>query len=288
MTRRIIVLIAAATLLLAGMSVGCKKLEARDNLNKGVQAFRNAKYSDAVQYFQRAIELDPTYPTARLYLATAYMSQYIPGADSPENTAFAKNAAEQFMLVLKENPKDTSALKSLASLAYQQANGAPNTEEKLTRLDAAAEWYKKLAEVDPKEKEAFYSLGVISWAKFYPAWMAARNKLGMRPEAPGPIKDKKVREELRSKYEATIAEGIQNLEKALVIDKEYDDAMAYLNLLHREHADLTESPAEYERETQIANDYISKALDTRKIKAERAPKTTGIVSEGADEKAEKK
>ena len=32
----------------------------------------------------------PTFPTARLYLATAYMSQYIPGAESPENQQNAK------------------------------------------------------------------------------------------------------------------------------------------------------------------------------------------------------
>ena len=42
-----------------GISTGCKKLEARDNLNKGVQAFKGAKYADSVDFFKRAIELDP-------------------------------------------------------------------------------------------------------------------------------------------------------------------------------------------------------------------------------------
>ena len=32
-------------------------------------------------------------------------------------------------------------------------------------LDEAAEWYKKLIEVDPKNKEAYYSLGVIAWVE---------------------------------------------------------------------------------------------------------------------------
>ena len=94
--KALIILTAASALLLAGLTTGCKKLEARDNLNKGVQAFKGAKYGDAVEFFKKAIDLDPTYPTARLYLATSYMSQYIPGADSPENNAFADQAAANF------------------------------------------------------------------------------------------------------------------------------------------------------------------------------------------------
>lgn len=279
MNRKAIILITLATFALAGLSTGCKKLQARDNLNKGVGAFKNAKYGDAVEYFKAAIDLDPTYPTARLYLATAYMSQYIPGAESPENLAFAKNATDNFLKVLEANPKDTTALKSLASLAYQQVSGASGMEEKSRRLDIAADWNKKLAEVDPNEKEAFYSQGVITWAKFYPAWMAARNKLGMKPEAPGPIKDKKVRAELAEKYEAIVQGGIKNLEKALEIDKEYDEAMAYLNLLHREWADVAETDAEYKKETEIADQWMSKTLETRKMKAERAPKPVGITND---------
>jgi len=277
--KTLIPLVAAAALILAGASTGCKKLEARDNLNKGVQAFKNAKYADAVEFFKRAIELDPTYPTAKLYLATAYMSQYIPGAESPENLAYAENAAKYFLEVLNEDPKNTTAIKSLASLAYQQSSGAPTTEEKLARLDKAAEWYRKLIEVDPKEKEAYYSLGVITWAKFYPVWMQTRNKLGMRPDEPGPLKDKKVRTELREKYMTLIEDGIQNLKKALEIDPEYDDAMAYLNLLYRERADLHDDAAMYKKDIDEADMWINKTLETRKIKAERQPKSTGIITQ---------
>ena len=280
MNRKALIIITAATaLLLAGLTTGCKKLEARDNLNKGVQAFKGAKYADAVEYFKKAIDLDPTYPTARLYLATAYMSQYIPGADSPENNAYAKDAADNFKLILEGDPKNTAALKSLASLAFQQTNGMSSMSAKMQQLDVAAEWYKKLAAADPNEKEAFYSLGVVAWSKFYPAWMEARTKLGMKPEAPGPIKDKKVKAELQEKYSAIVAEGIQNLEKALAIDKEYDDAMAYVNLLHRERADIADSEAEYNKETEAADQWMAKALETRKVKAERASKTTGLVTE---------
>ena len=64
----------------------------------------------------------------------------------------------------------------------------------------------------------------------------------MKPEDPGPIKDKKVREELKAKWGPTVEEGINNLKHALEIDPEYDDAMAYINLLTRERADLSDTP----------------------------------------------
>ena len=281
MHRKALILItAAAALLLAGLTTGCTKLEARDNLNKGVQAFKGAKYAESVEFFKKAVELDPEYPAARLYLATAYMSQYIPGADSPENNSFADQAATNFKMILEKDPKNTAALKSLASLAFQQTNGKVVMADKMAQFDVAAEWYKKLAAADPNEKEAFYSLGVVAWSKFYPAWMEARTKLGMKPETPGPIKDKKVKEELQSKYTEIIGEGIRNLEKALTIDPEYDDAMAYLNLLYRERADIADSAEMYTKDTETADQWIAKALETRKIKAEREAKSSaGVVTE---------
>jgi tetratricopeptide (TPR) repeat protein len=274
-----IVVALVAVLALAVATTGCKKLEARDNLNKGVAAFKNAKYADASDFFKRAIELDPTFPVARLYLATAYMSQYIPGAESPENVDNAKNAEEQFKKVLESEPKNTTAIESIASLYYMQAQGSQKLEEKLARLDTAAEWYKKLTDVEPTRKEAWYSLGVIAWAKWYPAWMEARNNAGMKPEDAGPLKDKKAREALSAKYSEIIDGGIKGLEKALEIDKEYDDAMAYMNLLIRERADLAADAETYKKDTEAADVWIQKALDTRKIKAERAPKVQGITTE---------
>src|SRR5271170_2422776 len=57
---------AAASLSLLPLMTGCKKLEARDQLNKGVQAYTAAKYEDAINHFKRAVQLDPTYPSAQL------------------------------------------------------------------------------------------------------------------------------------------------------------------------------------------------------------------------------
>ena len=102
--KKLIVILGVAALALVGTS--CQKLKARDQLNKGVQAFKNAQYDQAVEHFKTAVELDPAFPTARLYLATAYMNQYIPGAESPENMQKAQAAHDEFMKVLEAEPEE--------------------------------------------------------------------------------------------------------------------------------------------------------------------------------------
>ena len=268
------ILILGATL----STTGCDKLKSRDDINKGIAAFKNAKYGDAVELFKQAAALDPDNPNARLYLATSYMSQWIPGAESPENLQFAQMAKDEFLKVLDKDDKNTTALASLASLSYNQASSLTG-DKKVEKFDEAAKWYKKLIEADPKNKEAFYSLGVIAWAKWYPALMTARAELRMKPEDPGPVKDKKVKDELKEKYSAMVDDGIANLQKALDLDKEYDDAMAYMNLLIRERADLVDNPDDYKKQIEVADSWVQKALDTKKLKAARQPTTGGIVQE---------
>ena len=271
-----LILMGALTLL----GTGCNQLKSRDNLNKGVSAYKNAKYSDAVSYFQQAAELDPENPNAGVYLATAYMMQWIPGADSPENLQFASKAKDEFGKVLQKDGNNEVALASMASLAFNEADPLP-LEQKVKKLNDAADWYTKLVTANAKNRDGYYSLGAIAQKKFYPALMTARVNGNMKPDEPGPLKDKKAKAELSSKYMASIDEGIKNLQKALDIDKESDDAMAYMNLLIRERADLADDKESYKKQVEEADSWLQKALDTKKAKQEKAEKKTqgGIIQE---------
>ena len=153
---------------------------------------------EAVEKFKTAVELDPTFTTARLYLATAYMQQYIPGAESPENMQMAKAAYDQFMTVMEQDPKNNVAIASIASLFLNEK-----------KWSDARQWYEKLTAVDPKNADAYYSLGFIAWSEWYPEYGTARANLGMKQDDPGPIKDKKVRDELKAKWEPVIDDGLQ-------------------------------------------------------------------------------
>ncbi|MCW5980155.1 MAG: tetratricopeptide repeat protein [Bryobacteraceae bacterium] len=269
MKRNVALWIALAGVgLLAFGAAGCTKLRARDHLNKGVQAYRNAQYPLAVEQFKAAIDLEPTFATARLYLATAYMSQYVPGAESEENTQMAQRAYDEFHTVLDADPGNSIALQSIASLFFHQK-----------KFEEAEQWYEKVIGVDPNNKEAFYTMGVIAWTRAFQDRMKARAELGMKPEDPGPLKDKKIRDQLRETNLPVIEEGLKNLQQAVKIDKEYDDAMAYINLLYRERADLANSKEEFEADSRTADDWVDKTLQTKKLKAARNQPGFGITDE---------
>src|SRR5271155_202822 len=108
-------MLAATLILAAGMS-GCAKLRARDLLNKGVAAFKNAQFDSAVEDFKQAKELDPDLLNARLYLATAYATQYIPGAPSQENMRHGEQAIAEFKEVLAQDPNNLSAIDGIGSI----------------------------------------------------------------------------------------------------------------------------------------------------------------------------
>ncbi len=242
-------------------SAGCEKLKARDNLNKGVQAFKSAQYSQAVNYFKVATDLDPNWDVPRLYLAMSYMSQWIPGAESTENSKFAQSALDQFQKVLEKDANNVTAIQSIASIYFNEK-----------KFDQAEEWNKKLIAAKPDSKEAYYTLGVIDWTKFVQADLEARNKMGMKRTDPGPLKDKKVREELKTQWMPVLDQGIKDTQKALEIDPNYDDAMAYMNLLIRYRADLMDSPEEYKKQSEIADNWVNKSMEARKINAEKKEK----------------
>jgi tetratricopeptide (TPR) repeat protein len=238
----------------------CADNHASAELNAGVRAFKNAQYPLAVSHFKAATEADEDCTIARLYLGTAYMQQYIPGADSPENLQMATTAREQFEAVLEQQPENELAMASIASLGFNQKN-----------FDEAETWYKRLTLVNPKNKEAFYTMGVIAWTRALQPIMDARQKLGMKPDDPAPIKDDVVRQEVRAKVLTVVQGGMDNLEHALAVDAEYDDAMAYMNLLWRQKADLEDSPEEARADLAKANEWFLKVINIRKAKAERKP-----------------
>jgi tetratricopeptide (TPR) repeat protein len=265
--------LAALLLALVGAS-GCGRiidsLKARDQLNKGVTSYKNARYEEAIEHFKNAVALDPKLLNARLYLATAYAQQVVPGVDTDENKRTAHMAIDEFQKVLDENPKDeqkVSGLKGIASLYFN-----------INDLDKAKEYNLKVTQLDPNDPETYYTIGVIDWTETYKPRMEERAKLGLNPNEP--LKDKKVCEQLRASNLPKVEEGIKMLDKALQLRPDYDDAMAYMNLMYREQADIEcGDPAARADDLKKADEWVNKTLATKKMKAEKAQSPGGIVTE---------
>ena len=120
--------------------------------------------------------------------------------------------------------------------------------------------------------------------------MDERAKLGLKPtDEP---KDKKVCAELlkaiKDKNQPKVDDGIQNLQKALQFRPDYDDAMAYMNLMYRERADLDcDDPDARKTDLKSADDWVDKTMATKKAKAEKAG-PSGIVTHRADQRRRQK
>jgi tetratricopeptide (TPR) repeat protein len=259
----------AALLVLAFAATGCNKLKARDLLNKGVTSFKNGQSDAAIEYFKQAKEADPDLLNARLYLATAYASLYIPGAPSQENMARGNQAVAEFKEVLDKDANNISAIDGIGSILFQMG-GQPFDPKK---FEESKTYHQKHIQLKPDDPEPYYWIGVIDWTLAFRANGEMRmdyNKNNIRKQVkdtdplPGAI-----RTEYASKYGQLIDEGITDLQKAISIKPDYDDAMAYLNLLYRRKADMVESKEEREALLKQADDLVDKVKEIKQKRSEQ-------------------
>jgi tetratricopeptide (TPR) repeat protein len=263
--------LVALLILAAGVS-GCNKLRARDLLNKGVAAFKEGQFDKSVEFFKEAKQLDPDLLNARLYLATAYASEYIPGAPSEENKRHGEEAIAEYKSVLEKIPDNLNSIDGLASILYQMA-GQPFDEKK---FEESKTYHQKHISLKPQDPSPYYSVGVIDWAIAYRGNTEMRqdyNKAHINKQ----IKDTDplpadVRAAYTQKYGALVDDGIDTLKKAIQINPEYDDAMTYLNLLYRRKADMVESSAERDALTKQADDLLDKVKEIKQRRAEQPEK----------------
>ena len=242
--------LVAILLALAG-GVGAQQLNADEELNKGVAAYKAAQYEQAIEHFRNAIHLDEHLNAAHLYLATAYMQQYVPGVDTPENKAIAEQAIAQYQAVLADDPKSVTSMKGIASLYMNMKN-----------FEASRDYYMKVIEADPDDPEAYYSVGVIDWVGAYKDTSDRKARRGLVVEAR--VKSRQLCEEIKAANADRIDEGIRMLAIAMEKRPNYEEAMAYSSLLYRRKAD-TEcgNPQAYANDIKLANEWTDKAMAGR-------------------------
>ncbi len=265
---RVLGLLAAGLILFA--ATGCNKLKARDQLNKGVAAYKNAKYEEAIDHFQQSVELDPSLLNAKLYLATAYAQQYIPGADTPDNNRMGEQAIDAYSKVLDQDPKNVNSVKGIAYLYLN-----------MKKFEQAKQYYERASKIDPNDPEPYYSVGVIDWTEAYQPRMKLRLELGLKSDEP--IKDKKACEQLKAENWDVVQNGMDVLHKAIQLRPDYDDAMAYMNLMYREKADLEcGDPEQRQADLKTADDWVKKTMETKQAKAAAQHGAQGIVMQTQD------
>jgi tetratricopeptide (TPR) repeat protein len=246
---------------------GCDKLKARDQLNKGVEAFKAGKYEEAITHFQDAVKYDPKLPQAKEYLATALAQNVVPGLNSKENLKTAQQAIDTFQEVLADHPDDVNSLKGVGSLYFG-----------MKKFAEAKEWQKKVLAVDPKDPEAAYFVGVIDWTQAHENLLKLLTPVGANDDGNGNAKvlTKGLCTQIQEQNGALVEEGLKYLNMAVENRPSYDDAMSYLNLTYRKKADVDcGNEALRKEDVAKATDWNSKAMGTRKENEAKKDKSGG-------------
>jgi tetratricopeptide (TPR) repeat protein len=249
-----------------------QQIQVRDALNQGVQAFKNGQYEEAIQQFSHAKQWDPKLIDARLYLATTYASQYIPGAPSERNRQEGEAAIAEFRELLNLQPDNIAAIDGIGSLLFQMA-GQPFDRDQFAESKS---FHQKHIALRPQDPEPYYWVGVIDWTLSFRADRELRaefnqhargdEQLGEADSLPAGL-----REQYRQEYGTVIAEGMESLKHAIELRADYDDAMAYLSLLCRRKADAVAYESERAELTAVADEWLDKIKEIKQKRMEPQP-----------------
>ena len=263
------VLLLAAAVALSG----CTKLRARDELNKGVANFRDGHYDAAIENFKRSKDFDPELLNARIYLATAYAAQYIPGAPSDENVRTGEQAVANFHDVLTHDANNISAIDGLGSILFQMA-GTPFQPEK---YEESKTYHMKHISLSASDAEPYYWVGVIDWTLARRANDELRQSYNVENPRKqikelNPLPDK-LRTQFTDQNGMMVEEALQMLDKAAQVRPDYADAIAYKSLVLRIKADMSDSQTRASLEKE-ADDLLDKVKAIKqKEAAEKAAKS---------------
>jgi len=240
------------------------EIAAGDELSKGVTAYKGARYDEAIMHFQKASELEPDLLLAKSYLATALSQNVVPGLTTPENLKIAQRAIDLFQQYLKTRPHDVNTMKQIAGVYFS-----------IKKLDDAKAWQKKVLDEDPRDPEAAYTVGVIDWIEAHHHALEALMPVGLTDDGEGNAgAPAEVMAKIKAQNGELVEEGLQYFFQAVRNRPNYDDAMAYLNLIYRRKADLDFGDEEA-RKDDVANaeEWASKWMEARKANAERSAGT---------------
>ena len=223
-------------------------------LARGVVAFKSGLYTDAASAFRIALSLDPMSSKARLYLATTYATQVVPGDVSPDNLALAQKAIDTLKSVPPDDPDLRVSLKQLASV-YRN----------IKRLDEARTTERAALKLDPTDAAGFYTIGVIDWTQAYKFATAALAQDALTDDGLGnPKMTAATCKILRVHNAPLIADAIDNLNRAVELKPDYSDAMSYLNLVYRRKADFDcNDPAARAQNIATAETWTRRASEAR-------------------------
>lgn len=260
------------------MGPGCDTFKEKVLLKKGNELYNAQKYDEAIKQYDELVKLNPKSWSGNYLMAVSYLALYHPGSEHAKDMEYAAKGLAAFERTLEltpPSPEDREKTekfylsflnstgdkdKAIAYLEKQLAsrpndlaliNQIATLYQKKGDFTKALEYFEKRANLDPTNKETWYTLGVNCWARSYHGGVAVSQE----------------------EREQVVGKGIEALDKALAIDPNYFDALSYINLIYREKAKALATVGKNVEAGQAyakADEYQKQAIDLRKAQMAKA------------------
>src|SRR5712691_3239992 len=169
---------------------GCTTVRTRIWMNEGNKLYNAKKFEEAIEEYKKIVGIDPGNWSANYQVAMSYLAMYHPGSTHPKDVEYADKSAVAFEKLLTLQAPDTqtagtvrnyyvallrSAEKTDKVIAYynsllKKEPKSPTLISQLAEIYAkkgdfqnAMKYYKMRTDIEPSNKEAWYTIGVVCW-----------------------------------------------------------------------------------------------------------------------------
>lgn len=264
-----LVIFAAATTSGCGFVNG---IRAKNQLNEGARAYRDRRYPEAQQHFEKALELNPDQPNARLFVARAIHAQYKQGVENEANIQKARDAIKAYQDVLAHDPKNDDAYNAVVFLYSAIKDEQQQREWLMQRASNES--------VDPvKRSQALTVLASKQWQCSYNITEQPENKATVMKEGKAVIQYKKPKEQ--HDYDEAmkcVTNGLQLADQAISLDPNSEQAWSFKTNLLLERVKLAkmdgkdQEAAEYQKQADAAQQRTTQLNEENKRKREAEEK----------------
>ena len=291
---------AGVTVALLLVMTGCSELQARHHARAGNGHFMSGDYAGAVREYEIA---EQSYPSGlfvvQLNKGLACRQLMVPGAKGPDQDRAvdcALNAFTKMKELRAEDPRgeqlyvqtlfDADRFDTLIAMYEGQLQGDPNNMAAINSLinvhsradhwSEALKWSMKRADIESKDAEAQYTVGVMIYNRLFQKGGADKAAYDPRPDPNAdPKKDPPKTPppftlgDLMGAERVRVADlGIKYMNRALELRPTYKEAMGFMSLLWRQRAfGYFDKPADWEVCINTAEEWRGKANQGQQVPA---------------------
>ena len=271
----------AILVLFVATGSGCSlvgKVRAKNELNEAAKAYKEGHFEDAEAHAKRALALDPSNPTAPIFIARIIHQQYKPGVDAPDNIQKARDAINAYQQVL-QNP----ASPEQAEEAYKAISVLYSAIKDETAL---RDWIMKRAndpnQTNERRAEAYAILAGKDWDCSFkitelPEVKVTAGEGQVNYQKPKDPKD-------FDNIQRCVTRGLEEAETAIKYDPNNESAWSYKTNLLIEAAKIAkmngeaDKASQYEKQAEVAQKRATALAEERRKKEEAAEQPAGTPS----------